>query len=411
MEKLNLNQNPTLSETETNNETSYSMGDIKRAMLNAREIREYSDEVAARISGPPGQALDKISERTFNEADRLYEENSDWVNSKIEQICEQFPNFEQDKLKDSFLNGLRLHIKRIYRTYKKDSPGNLNDFDDRQYVRDSIAAYTAEYIMLLRQAQRTTESPNMALAIAEKSHLLTVSDYKKLINKYNDLGYGTINTAATSYPSNPEKFLDGVIETVARLKENEKYAGLGDGAINAAAISYPSDPEKFLDGVIETVARLKENEKYAGLGDGAINAAATGYPSNPEKFLDGVVETVARLKTDERYAGLGDREINRAAISNSGNPEKFLDGVIETVARLKENEKYAGLGDWEINRAAIGHPSNPEKFLDGVVETVARLKTDERYAGLGNRAINMAAIEYPSNPEKYLDNLLNKSGR
>jgi hypothetical protein len=410
MEKLD--QNPTPNETETDDESQgYSIGDIKRAMLGARVIREYCDEVAAHVRGSSGQALDEISKQIFDEADRLYEENIDWVNSKIEGILKQFAVLARDRLKESFQNGLRLHIKRIYRTYKKDSPGNLNYFNDRQYIRDLIAAYATEYLLLLRQARKTTESPNTALTIAKNAHFLTVSDYKNLIRKYANLGYGTINAATIGYPSNPEKFLDGVFKTIARLKSNKKYAGLGDNTINTAATGYPGNPEKYLDGVIGAVARLKSNKKYAGLGDYAINMAATGYPSNPEKYLDGVIGAVARLKADERYAGLGDREINRAALSCSSNPEKYLDDVIETVTRLKADEKYASFGNWGINMAAISYPSNPEKFLDGVIGAVARLKSNKKYAGLGDYAINMAAIGYPGNPEKYLDGLLNNSGR
>jgi hypothetical protein len=49
------------------------------------------------------------------------------------------------------------------------------------------------------------------LEIAENAHFLTVSDYKNLVNKYNDLGYNTINIAAIGHPSNPEKFLDNLL--------------------------------------------------------------------------------------------------------------------------------------------------------------------------------------------------------
>jgi hypothetical protein len=327
MEKLN--QNPTPSEIETNNEPQgYSIGDIKRTILRAREIREYSNEVAAHVRGSSGQALDEISERIFDEADKLYEENSNWVNSKIRGIFKQFTVLAHDRLKESFQNGLRLHIRRIYRTYKKDNPGNLNYFNDRQYIRDLIVAYTAEYILLLRQARKTTESPNTALAIAKNAHFLTVSDYKNLINKYNDLGYNTINTAAINYPSNPKKYLNGVIEAVTRLKENQRYTGLGYSTINTAAIGYPGNPEKFLDSVIETVTRLKENEKYASLGDHAINMAAIKYPSNPKKYLNGIIETVARLNKNKKYAGLAESMINIAAINYPGNPEKYLDNLL-----------------------------------------------------------------------------------
>ena len=66
--------------------------------------------------------------------------------------------------------------------------------------------FTTEYILLLRQAKHTTESPNTAMAIAKNSHFFTVSNYKKIISEYTEVGDMAINIALISHPSNQKLF-------------------------------------------------------------------------------------------------------------------------------------------------------------------------------------------------------------
>jgi HD-GYP domain-containing protein (c-di-GMP phosphodiesterase class II)/chloramphenicol O-acetyltransferase len=391
--------------------TQFNSYEAKEAIKTGRNIKEYANLIGAKSTGGISNELNESIDQTHYLVEDLYEKNKDWVDEYLNKIKEIYPNATEDEIKDSYFTGLDRFIKRQYRTYKKESPAELQNLNDNQYLRSSIFAFTNDYIQLAKLAQRTTDSPNTALGIATNANLLSPTQFRDILTKYTSLGDAAINRAAVDYSSNPEKFLDDMIVTVERVKADPKYAALGEATINKAAINYSSNPEKFLDGVIVTVERLKADPMYTALGDTAMNRAAINYPSNPEKFLDGVIVTVERFKADLRYTALGDTAINKAAINYSSNPKKFLDDMIVTVERVKADPKYAALGDAAINRAAVDYSSNPEKFLDGAIETIDRLKANPKYTTLGDWAINRAAINYSSNPKKFLDGMIETTER
>jgi len=371
----NLNQNPAQNEInggEKSQLPDYTPDSLRGFMQKARDNRKHADKVNAGTKGSSSYVLDEMTEKTFNEANKLYEQNTDWINSKLDSIRQSFPEIEDDKVKQNFLDGLRLHIRRIYRTYKKDSPDNLDELNDLQCLRDLIAAYTAEYILLLRQAQKTTESPNMVLAIAKTAHFLTISDCKSLVSKYAELKDSTINIAIINHSTGPEAFLDNVIAAITRLMEDERYANLGDSTINTAAIYHPTGPEAFLDNVLETIAKLKNDNRYRRLKGNIINVAAISHPTNPEAFLNKVLETITKLRNDDRYCSLEDWIINKAATNYPTNPKAYLNKVLKNITKLRNNDKYRELKDKIINVAVVCHPTDSEAFLDKALISKAK---------------------------------------
>ena len=136
--------------------------------------------------------------------------------------------------------------------------------------------------------------------------------------------------AATGYPSDPEKFLQKVRETLARLKQDERFTNLRDmpSVFVTAAVSHQLEPDTFLLGVQKTAARLTQDQRFAELREtpSLFLYAAINYRSNPDQFLLGVQKTVARLTQDQRFAELRETPgvIRRAAVSCPTNPEAFL---------------------------------------------------------------------------------------
>jgi hypothetical protein len=393
--------NPEISSK--SNENQYNLQEAKEAIKGSRDIKEYANLIELDSRGRADKKIEDIIDQTNNIAGDMYDQNKEWVDGHLEKLQGLFPDASTEDIKSAYFSGLDRFIKRQYKVYKKDEPSELSTLEDRQYLRDTIFAFTFDYILLARLTHRKTSSSKTALQIATNASMLSPEDYKNLVTNYSQLGEGAINAAATDRPLNPEKFLDGIIESIERLKYNKKYADLGDRALKEAVINRPTNPEKYLDNALSTITRLRTDDRYDSLGDSTIKTAAINYPTNPEKFLNNVISSVGRLKRNEKYAGLGEGAINIATVSYPTNPEKFLDGVIVSIERLKSNEKYTGLGDNAINVAAISHSTDPEKFLEGVIVSIERLKNNERYAGFGDSEIYTAAIGHPSNPESYLE--------
>ncbi len=157
-------------------------------------------------------------EETNDLAIDLYKDNKEWVDSHLEKLRSLLPDAQFEDIKESYFNGLNRFIKRQYRTYKKESPKKLDILKDKQYLRDNIVAYTIDFILLARQARKTTENSTSALRIATNANLLSPESFKNLTSRYSKLGNTAIYTAAINYPTNPEKFLDGIIESKQKVK-------------------------------------------------------------------------------------------------------------------------------------------------------------------------------------------------
>jgi hypothetical protein len=204
-----------MEETETprTGHTQYNLTEAKTAIEAGREIKEYANLIEAKSGGGIGKDLEEIIEETNDLANDLYEDNKEWVDNHLEKLQSILPGAQIEDIKESYINGLNRFIKRQYRTYKKESPKELDILKDKQYLRDSIFAYTFDFILLARQAQKTTESPIRALKIATNANMLSPESLRNLTSKYSELGNAAINMAVIGYPTNPEKFLDRIIES------------------------------------------------------------------------------------------------------------------------------------------------------------------------------------------------------
>ncbi len=152
--------------------------------------------------------------------------------------------------------------------------------------------------------------------------------------------------AVMHYPTNPYKFLCGVIDAIAALKKNPEFDSLrtSPGIFTHAAINFPKDPYTFLHGVIKNIADLKQNPEFESLRDSPniFKHAAIHYHSDPHEFLRRVIRKVETLKIDPEFSPLHSApwKIKQAATYYPENTRQFLRRYMAREAKLG-GEYYA----------------------------------------------------------------------
>ena len=116
-------------------------------------------------------------------------------------------------LNEAYWDGLSTTVTQEYRLSKQNvGIGTRADFKDYDFIQDMVTSYTFDFYRTLRICERLNVAPGTALHLAKLAYKFNPNILISLTQKYPDMDAYIITRAAVSYPSNPDAFLDGVIE-------------------------------------------------------------------------------------------------------------------------------------------------------------------------------------------------------
>lgn len=377
------------SEGESRN---YTTRVLKPQLQHSRFIKELSIEIGTNLGGNPGKRLEDIIDKVDLIRNKLEIDNSNWINRQKRKSRSYLAHLDPNSLDEAYNRRLFMAIKQDYRTTNRISVGELNKFEDPEYLSGLIITFTFDFFRNLHIAERLGFYPSAGLEVAQHAYQHNPSSLIFLSHQYRELSSAIIARALTDYPTQPSVCLEGIIQTVDRL--TPLYPHMKPFVIKHAATQYPSNPEKFLDKVMEESARLAQT--HPDLPARIITRAVIHNPSNPDTFIEQVKKDIERLTIC--YPDFTYTAITHAAIHYPSNPSGFLDKLKDESKTLMD--KYPDLSPKLITFIIISHPAKPEKFIQDAISNISKLKN--LYPDLPPGLIKFTVFRRPSNPEAFI---------
>lgn len=330
---------------------------IKEAVGNSRFIKELAREDNVKISGRPSKEFEGMFAQFDTTINRLKEIHKEWLEQKKTLLGDYLKDIPESVLEESFRNGARTFLQQEYRLFKKESPGELENLHNEEYLETQTAAYFFDFYRSLRIAQRLDITPSVGLEIARRSYVHNPDVLIRLTKDFPEFELGQI-TRVVSQSLEPHAFLENMRNTIARLEE--KYPDNDSGLITYAALQRPANPDHYIDRINEVIPALEAS--FPDLRPSAIRLAATHHISDPTGFLEKVQEQIPAL--EEKFPTVDRYVITIAAIGRPVSAEDFIAEMLKKVPELKK--KYPTIPENIVQRAYTEYTANPEKYLDAI---------------------------------------------
>ncbi len=210
-------------------------------LKRSRFIKELAKSEKIGMGGRLGKGLESVIFQADLLLSDLEEENGNFIEKQRESLKGYFKGVSEDEIRQSYTKGLESFLKQQYRLVRKISPNELSQFQDQEYLKDTIQDYSFDFFLSLHTAKRLNLSPLKALEIAALSYRCNPLDLLKLVKQFPDFELGvTIIPTVLSYVD-PESFLRKAQQIIPKLKE--QFPGFETWIIVKAAVGHPSDPE------------------------------------------------------------------------------------------------------------------------------------------------------------------------
>lgn len=257
---------------------------IRGAIKTSREIKKEARERNTFVRGNRGKNVEEVQANVTSILNDLILENKGWVEEQKGKILKIVEGLDEQEVFNAFENGLMTFFKQQYRLFTQDQkdlrhieiPAALQD---KEYVRNQIAAYSFDFIQLLRNSIKEGATPKQALQLAMLAYHHNPDIHRAFAEKYPDVNEIVINQAVLKYPSHPEKFVENYLEKVNEL--SEEYPDVDKWVINFVALHYISQPEGAIDRFLALVPQLRA--KYPDVRVTAIKQAS--LQPDPDAFI------------------------------------------------------------------------------------------------------------------------------
>lgn len=220
----------------------FSLSDAKAAIRRRRNIKAVGKDT--NLAGNRGLAFKEILELSDQVLSSMKVTHGDWIKTKLDTLSEYLKDHEIEPV---FKKGLEITMTQEYRVLK-DSIDGPYDLQDPLYLQDIIAGYTFEFYQSLRISQRMGVDTATALGMAQLSYRHNPNILLHLNHdpRYKSIPFSLRNRAALEHPKDPEKFLDGIINIIDRLRKMPIYSDVSQSVLEYAALQCPSAPEIYL---------------------------------------------------------------------------------------------------------------------------------------------------------------------
>jgi hypothetical protein len=323
---------------------------IQSHIKESRKIKQKSKEHNVVLEGNPGENVYQINDYVGQVLSEMLVKNKVWVDVQMKKGLEMLPDVSEAELQGAFRFGLSSFFKQQYKLFTADQktrerviPEILKNDD---YIKQQIAAYTFDFIQVLKSAKDDGMTSREVLETAQLAHRHNPDAITSLTARYPDVEKSVIRRALIGYSRNPEAFIDNFIAEVKNLKS--KYPAVAEWIINTAALKNqrtrknPNGPESFIDSYIERIAKLYK--KYGTVDPGVLRNIAVHNTKNPDEFVDTYIKKKDELVS--KYPDLNYRIIKHSLLHRPSNPESFITEYLSGKTPLVAEE-----GDEEMEDA------------------------------------------------------------
>lgn len=451
------------------NQQYSSISSAKNVLSVSRFIKEFAKEENITLKGNSGGELELILGQVDNVLTELETKHKDWIDEKRGNLSTYLSTISEKTLRDGYERGLAMFLRQQYRLFKGISPEETNKLHDKTYLSDAISAYTYDFYLTLRTAERTGAAPTIALRLATLSFRHNPNAFKELEEEFPDFNPGNFRYALVNNSTDPKGYLREVDEKTKDLAKKYPHFTLVD--IREAAMGHPIDTEGFLKKVDEQSAAL--TIQYPKIPPWAIRHAVMTYSDSKsfiaeaeKKYEDLLVKfpefqatqirmvVYLRRKDSEQFLEQARRKfsnLNKAfadfsdsqlrwAVINTASPEAYLLNVREQTTMLLElfpefslaeikqvffissnpketlerykstiqqlSTEFSDFPTWVI-RTTVMDTNQPEIFLSNLREQ--RMSLKEKFPELSDSAILNAIKGHPSNPDLFLENVIEQT--
>ena len=258
---------------------------------NERGVKQIAKEQDTNIGGILEVPLRKILLEVETLLDQLGKDYLPWIEQQKEWFGYYLSRIPPKDLERDYKEGLSSFIRQKYKTIREMNPSELHYFSDETYLRETIEAYTHDFIMLLRQSFCAHIQATTGLRIAKRTHKYDPGTIHSLTSQFPEFNTGLITHVMINNPNNPAMFLNQVKDTINTLAV--EFPEFDKKIITHAAVDYPKNPAGFLNKVKEEVDRLYL--QFSDFERWTVTYMVVNNPRNPKGALEKLQKTVTQL--------------------------------------------------------------------------------------------------------------------